>query len=82
MRSVNGATSIAASSAPFAIAVAICANDRFLASMSLSVSLAEASTEATSYIELDPAELKPTVRPFRSAGVLIWSFRSVRTMIW
>ena len=72
MRSVKGATSIAASSAPFAIAVAICANDRFFASMSLRLSLAEASTEATSYIELDPAELKPTVRPFRSAGVLIW----------
>ena len=35
--------------------LAICANDRFFASMSLRLSLAEASTEATSYIELDPA---------------------------
>ena len=71
MRSVNGATSIAASSAPLAIAAAICENDRFLTSMSLSVSPAEASTYATSYIEVEPGELKPTVRPFRSAGVLI-----------
>ena len=71
MRSVNGATSIAASSAPFAIAAAICEKARFLASISFSSSLAEASTDATSYIEVEPGELKPTVRPLRSAGVRI-----------